>query len=64
MSSFYFVDVTNPTTQEVQRHIIQPVSEGAYRSFPATDDNPNMGAYLAWVAEGNTPEPWNPEETN
>jgi hypothetical protein len=62
MSVFYFVDVTNPMTQEVQRHIIQPLLEGAYSSFPATDDNPNMIEYLAWVAEGNVAEPWQPEE--
>lgn len=24
-------------------------------------DNPNKSAYDQWLAEGNTPEPWNPE---
>ena len=26
-------------------------------------ENPELAAqYLSWLAEGNTPEPWNPEE--
>lgn len=64
MITFYFFDYADPMTQEVQRNIIQPLPDGGFRSFPATDDNPNMVEYLAWLAEGNTPEPWNPEETH
>ena len=60
MSVFFFFDITNPITQEVQRHIIEPLSEGAYRSFPLADDNPNKAAYDAWVTEGNTAEEWSP----
>ena len=56
---FYFFDVE--FNDDVQRHIIEPLNDGGVRSFPMTDDNPNMVAYLAWVAEGNTPEEWQPE---
>ena len=58
---FYYLDITNSMTNEVQRHIMQPLEDGGVRSFPLTDDNPNTVAYLAWVAEGNTAEEWNPE---
>lgn len=28
-------------------------------------ENPELAAqYLAWLAAGNTPEPWNPEQEN
>jgi hypothetical protein len=55
---FYYLDLTNPITDEVQRHIMQPLDDGGVRSFPLKDDNPNTAGYLAWVAEGNTAEEW------
>jgi hypothetical protein len=30
--------------------------------FASDVNNPLNVEYLAWLAEGNTPEPWNPEE--
>jgi hypothetical protein len=55
---FYYLDLTNPITDEVQRHIMQRLEDGGVRSFPLTDDNPNTIAYLAWVAEGNEATEW------
>lgn len=60
--NYYYIDIM-PFEGEVQRHIIY-ILDGVTVSFPATDDNPNMVEYLAWLAEGNTPEPWNPEGGN
>jgi len=57
---FYFFDCPEFMTGNMQRHIMQPLDDGGVRSFPLTDDNPNTAAYLAWVAEGNIAEEWNP----
>ena len=55
---FYFIDIESYS--QTQRHIMQPRDDGSVMSFPLTDDNPNTAAYLAWVAEGNIAEEWNP----
>jgi hypothetical protein len=60
---FYFLDISNPITNETQRHIMQRLEDGGVRSFPLTYDNPNTAAYKLWLEDGNTPEPWEPEET-
>lgn len=57
---FYFFDTTD-FNGNPQRHILQRLDDGGMRSFPLTDDNPNKPIYDAWVAEGNTPEEWQPE---
>ena len=55
---YYYLDITN--IAGTQRHILTRLPDGGVMSFPLTDDNPNRPAYDAWVAEGNTPEEWNP----
>lgn len=61
---FYFFDTIHPLTQESQRHILSRLPDGGILSWPLTDDNPNKAAYDEWLAAGNTPEPWNPEQEN
>ena len=42
---------------EQQKHIIRDNGNGNFTSFPADPDNIDYKAYLAWLAEGNTPTP-------
>lgn len=35
--------------------------DGTVWQFPFDENNRHYSEYLAWIAEGNTPEPWNPE---
>lgn len=58
---YYFIDKTDAITGELQRHIVIPQPSGGVTVFPLTNDNPNKPAYDAWLAEGNTPEEWNPD---
>lgn len=40
--------------------IVQPLVDGGVRTFPEDESNPDYQQYLTWLAEGNTPEPWEP----
>lgn len=61
---YYFIDVTDSFSGQVRRHIVTPRPNNEISVWPLTDDNPNKPAYDEWVAAGNTPEPWNPEQEN
>lgn len=45
-------------------YVFRDLQDGGVQSFPNVDDNhgPERAAYLEWLAEGNTPEPWPPAE--
>ena len=60
---YYFLVTTDPSTGEPVEHILTILSNGV-QSFPNVETNagPERAAYLAWLAEGNTPEPWPPAE--
>jgi hypothetical protein len=60
---YYYLDVQAPLQATPQRHIFARLPDGGVMSFPLTPDNPNTAAYEAWLAEGNTPEEWNPDAT-
>lgn len=55
---YYYLDMEMPFGAGTQRHILVRSSDNGVMSFPLTPDNPNTPAYEAWLAEGNTPEPW------
>jgi hypothetical protein len=60
---FFYREIENVESGKIETHIYEIVNDSYMRTFPATDDNPNMVAYLAWVADGNTAEEWKPETT-
>jgi hypothetical protein len=53
----YKVITTDSPYGEPQTFVIRDNGNGSFTSFPADPDNTDYQAYLAWVAEGNTPEP-------
>ena len=58
---YRFLIVNDSLTGSPVEHILRDTSNGL-ESFPnvQSNDGPERAAYLEWVAEGNTPEPWNP----
>ncbi len=49
---------TDNISGEPVEHIFRDLPDGGVQSFPNVESNtgPERAAYLAWVAEGNTPE--------
>ena len=44
--------------------IVEPLGGGKLVMHPMIEGNGGYDAYLEWLAAGNTPEPWNPEQEN
>jgi len=53
MKTFYLNPINNETIIMVENNIVSCV--------PIDEANPDYQQYLAWVAEGNTPEEWTAE---
>lgn len=51
-----------PNRNNVERHIFVVNDDGSYTTFAVDIISSVQQQYLAWVAEGNEPEPWNPAE--
>jgi len=54
----YLHTLTNPEGAETT---VLRREDGA--QIPMDEANPDYRAYLAWLEEGNTPEPWEPSTT-
>lgn len=57
---YYNLFVTDPITGATTEHIVVPYGEAGMQSFPNVESNTGSerAAYLEWLAQGNTPEPW------
>ena len=47
----------DPITQQEDKIVIKVLGNGAVLNIPFVEDNTDYQEYLAWVAEGNTPDP-------
>ena len=57
---YYFQDIAHPALGPIR--LILSYVDGGIQSICDVDSNlgPERAAYLAWVAEGNSPLPWPP----
>ena len=49
--------------QDEKSDVVVQVTDGVVSSVPKDEADSDYQAYLAWLAEGNTPEPWPTEES-
>lgn len=54
----YYLNPLNPNSDSIIMVVDDLVS-----FVPKVEGNPDYDDYLAWVAEGNTAEPWEPSTT-
>lgn len=62
--TYYYLDTPAGPASPAVRQILTVNADASITSFPDVDSNtgPERAAYLEWLAEGNTPEPWPPAE--
>jgi len=61
----YFVrNIEADTKYPAATYIHQLIGENQWRVFGEDENNADYKVYLAWLAEGNEPEPWNPDTIN
>jgi hypothetical protein len=58
---YYLWQYTDFMHNECQA-IMAKTNDGQVLGIPADEGNADYREYLAWVAEGNVAEPWQPEE--
>lgn len=60
MMQYFFITLERLGSSE--QLLIAFDDDGKQYGIPADEGNADYREYLAWVAEGNTAQPWQPEE--